>query len=159
MALPPKVCPDCGEEYVHSALTCVHCEVALVHEEEVPTAGAQDLPPVGELTPIRVASAGWALALSELLVAEGIAHRVDVVSEDAAAAGRRAAGPGPYGVYVLEADVARARAIDAEHLEREIPDLPDDWEDAAVEGEGCPACGACVAEDAAECPDCGLALG
>jgi hypothetical protein len=157
MALPPRVCPVCAEEYVHSALRCVHCDVALVHAEEAPAQAAQDLPPAAELTPIRIASAGWALALSELLVAEGIAHRVELVS-DAAAEGRRPSGPGPYGVYVRAGDAARARAIDAGYVAREIPDLPDGWEDAEAEDEGCPACGAAVAAGAAECPDCGLAL-
>lgn len=156
MALPPKICPDCGEEYVHSAVTCVHCEVALVHAEEAHSAPSQELPPASELSPIRIASSGWALALSELLVEAGIPHRVEVVSEDAA--GRRGSGPGPYGVYVRSEDAERARTLDTRHLEREIPDLPEGWEGSPA-GEDCPACGASVADDAAECPDCGLALG
>jgi hypothetical protein len=157
MPLPPKLCPECGEEYVHSAVRCVHCDVDLVHAEEMPErdVGAE-LPPPAELTAIRVASAGWALALSERLVEAGIPHRIEEVAEETGDAGSRAAGP--YGVYVRAADAARARALDGEQLAREIPDLPEDWE-AAPEGEGCPACGAALPEAAAECPDCGLSLG
>ncbi len=154
MALPPKVCPSCAEEYVHSVSRCVHCDVDLVAADALPAAPPSDLPPASELTAIRFASAGWALALSERLVEEAIAHRVEPASGDAPEAGRA----GPYGVYVRAEDEARARAIDAEQLGREIPDLPDDWEGAAAAAEGCPACGAAVPEGAGECPDCGLAL-
>ncbi len=155
MALPPKLCPECGEEYVHSAVHCVHCEVALVHAEELaPAASGPELPPAAELTPIRMAAADWALALSERLVEEGIPHRVEAVAE-----AQRGARGGRYVVYVRPEHAARARALDAEQLTREIPDLPEDWQAAAPEGEGCPACGAAVAESDSECPDCGLALG
>lgn len=153
MALPPKVCPECGEEYVHSMVTCVDCEVELVHSDALGDEPASELPPVAELTSIRVASAGWAVALSELLVEAGIPHRVELVSADGGASG-------PYGVYVRAENVERARAIDAELIDREIPDLPEGWEAAATAGgEGCPACGSEVGADAVECPDCGLALG
>ncbi len=158
MALPPKLCPECGEEYVHTAVQCFHCEVALVHADELaPAPGSgSELPAAAELTPIRIAAADWALALSERLVEEGIPHRIEAVAEAARGAGRRDAGR--YGVYVRPEDAARARALDAEQLSREIPDIPEDWQDAAAEAEGCPACGAAVAETDTECPDCGLSL-
>lgn len=159
MILPPKICPECGEEYVHSVATCAHCEVPLVLADATGAGEpSSDLPPVEELTSVRVASAGWSLALSELLVEQGIPHRVAPVSQDPGETGQGGAA-GPFGVYVRTEDVEAARTLDASLMQREIPDLPDDWEAAGEGGEGCPACGAAVPDGAAECPDCGLALG
>lgn len=155
MALPPKICPECGEEYVHSAESCFHCDVPLVLEGELSDAPAEELASSSELVPVRVASAGWALALSGRLVEAGIAHRVEEASGDPPRSPGRAQ---PYAVLVRPEDAERARAIDAEQMQREIPDLPEGWDAAAADAEGCPACGAALEADAAECPDCGLAL-
>ena len=153
MALPPKICPDCREEYLHSVQSCVHCEVPLVLEEQLEDVPVEGLAPSSDLATVRTASAGWALALSERLVGAGIAHRVEEVSEGASQGGAQ-----PYSVFVRAQDLERARVIDAEQMEREIPDLPEDWETAGQAGDGCPACGAELADEASECPECGLAL-
>jgi len=155
MTLPPKICPECGEEYVHSAQECIHCDVPLVLEAELAEAPVEELAPSSDLVSVRVASAGWALALSERLVEAGIPHRVEAVAGDSSPAPGRAH---PYAVLVRPQDVGRARGIDAEQMQREIPDLPEGWDAPGAEAEGCPACGAALAADAAECPDCGLAL-
>ena len=56
MPLPPKLCPQCREEYVHTATTCVHCEVPLVLEGELsPQDAGDDLPPISELICVRAA--------------------------------------------------------------------------------------------------------
>ena len=119
MALPPKLCPECEAEYVHTATRCAHCDVELVHADELVSAQAKDLPPASELSLVRAAGMGWVLALSERLVETGIPHRVDPLEERDTGKGEP---PGPYGVYVLERDLEPARRIDAEHIAREIPD-------------------------------------
>ncbi len=150
----PLFCPQCGGEYLATALECADCRIPLVHE----LAEVEELPLVDELTCVRAASIGWAQQLSGRLAEAGISHRIQVVDDDGQEDVRRTPNQRlPFGVYVLEADLAAARGIDEEHMRGEIPDLPDELD--APPGEGCPACGADFAADAAECPDCGLALG
>ena len=83
MLLPPKVCPACGDEYLHEASNCVHCDRPLVLDGEQP--GGQpreELPPISELVCIRASSVGWAMSLSERLSEEGIPHRIQAASEE-----------------------------------------------------------------------------
>jgi len=152
----PRVCPECGEEYVPTALECVECRVPLVAPGARPAATARELPPIAELTCVRAASLDMARDLSERLSQAGISHRIQVAAD--LASDGALARPGanlPYGVYVRAADLPAAQRIDRDYLRAQIPDLP---AEAEVGGEGCPACGAPVAPDATECPDCGLAL-
>ena len=163
MSMSPKVCPECGEEYLHTATTCAHCDVGLVLPEDLPAARrAEDLPPVSELHCVRASSLGWALSLSEKLREVGIAHRIQAATDDDEEGGERRPGHLlPYGIYVQGEDVEAAAAIDAAHTETQIPDIPDDFDPAAppAESDACPACGTPVEADAAECADCGLVLG
>jgi len=149
MALPPKICPRCGEEYVHTTSTCAHCEVPLVLEGDLSLereGAGEPLPPSSELVCVRTAGAAWALRLSERLAADEVPHRVEPVAEPR----------GAFGIYVREADVEAAAAADREHLAREMPDLPSEHDLAPADDEGCPACGAALAADATACDDCGL---
>jgi hypothetical protein len=133
--------------------------VALVREDDLARHGESSLPPVSELVCVRAASLGWARALSELLAAEGISHRIEVASDDLEDGSVRRPGANlPYGVYVRAEDMAEAARVDAAFVRSQIPDLPGEGEAVAGADEGCPACGAQVGE-ADECPDCGLALG
>jgi hypothetical protein len=158
MAMEPKVCPECRDEYVHSASVCRECGVALVTESELTDDEAEELPPIEELVCIRASSVGWAMALSERLAVAGIPHRIEAARDPDDEGGRGRPGHNlPYGVFVLEQDVAAAAAIDAEHTESQIPDMPRDF-DPTAESEDCPACGDPIDESASECPGCGLAL-
>ncbi len=158
MNLPPKVCPECGEEYVHRMTECVHCEVPLrLHGEPAPVRGA-GLPDLEALECIRTAGSGWAVALSDRLRDVGIPHRVEPVGD--AASGPSAA----YGIFVRAEDAEAARAHDADFLREQMPDLPRDFDPSAAGGteaaeeESCPACGTHVGA-ASECSECGLFLG
>jgi hypothetical protein len=155
MALPPKVCPQCESEYVHTAVVCAHCNVELVDAGSWVPTPARELPAASELALVRAAGMGWVLALSERLVEAEIPHRVEPLEgggkEDEAP-------PGPYGVYVREADLAAAHRIDAAHLAREIPEA--ETADADSFGEdACPACGEPISESDTECGECGLPFG
>lgn len=161
MALPPKVCPECREEYMHQAQTCVDCDVPLVLEGDLGGAPAPPaFPPAAELEVVRSASVGWSTGLSERLSAAGIAHRIE--AGEAPATG----GPSVFGVFVRAEDLDAAREIDAGFMRTQMPDLPEGFdpaslteEDAAPAADTCPACGDPVAEAVSECPGCGLFLG
>jgi hypothetical protein len=159
VALPPKICPECGEEYLHSAQRCVHCDVALEHAERLETRAPDELPPIAELHCIRAASSSWAMGLSEELSAAGIAHRVEAVGGEQSAEVRRPGREHPCGVYVRVQDVAAAERIDARFFASQMPDLPEGFDSStAAPDDACPACGDPLAPEAAECPGCGLVL-
>jgi hypothetical protein len=155
MALPPKVCPECESEYMHTVTSCVHCDVELVPFEELVAAPASELPPSSELSLVRAAGMGWVVSLSERLVEAAIPHRVDPLEKRDEGSGNP---PGPYGVYVRERDLDAAQRIDAAHIAHEIPDAHEASGHAVAE-DACPACGDPISESDAECAGCGLAFG
>ena len=151
-----------------TAEMCVHCDVALVHAGELPAEeeAPSELPPVEALHCVRAAGLGWAQSLSERLSEAGIPHRIQAIGDDDDAEGtapRRPSHQLPYGVYVRAEDAEDAAAVDAEHMQSQIPDLdehdPDEVGDADEGDGGCPACGESVPEDVDECPGCGLFVG
>jgi uncharacterized protein (UPF0212 family) len=156
MALPPKYCPECGEEFVHTVAICADCGVALVLELEPEPAEEHELPPTSALRRVRTATASWARAFSEHLSAAGIAHAIE--AEPATPSGARTPREERlYSVFVEPEDFAEAARLDLEHMRTQIPDLPDDL--AAGSGEGlCPACGEPADLSAPECASCGLAF-
>lgn len=160
MPMPPKVCPECREEYVHAASVCVHCDVALVLEGDLPDADrAAELPPISELICVRASSVGWAMGLSERLVEAGIPHRVQAAGaeDDEGSQGKPGANL-PFGVFVRPEDEAAASEIDLAHTEHQIPGIPEGFDPVSVSTDHCPACGDAILETATECPGCGLAL-
>jgi hypothetical protein len=153
---PPRVCPLCGDEYLATVERCPECGVALVEAgTQAERGAAPGLPPSADLVRLRVENPVWIAALAERLAAEGVPSRVELV--DPAATPRNRLGS-PCALFVRAEDVARARAVDAELLRDQLPDLPEGASSGWSEAEGCPACGAAVGPDAAECPECGLAF-
>jgi len=155
MPLPPKHCPECGGEYVHTVLVCARCGVALVLAGE-PIA-VRELPPSAELSKVRTATLSWARSFSDLLAEAGIAHRVELEGE----AVRAAAGPADAqlcSVFVRPEDREEVARLDALHLRSQIPDVPEDYAGAEIEEGHCPACGEPADLDAPECASCGLAF-
>jgi len=160
MIMPPKICPECGEEYVHTASICIHCDVALVLEGDVPVGSASEaLPPASELICVRAASVGWAMSLSEHLLEAGIPHRIQAAtSEDDEGSERKPGHNLPYGVFVRAEHEAAAAQIDRAHTGAQIPDIPEDFGQTEISADDCPACGESILPTATECPGCGLAL-
>ena len=158
MELPPKVCPRCGEEYVHTAQRCVDCDVPLGHDAPEEEA-AFELPPAEELVPLRNAEVPWIEGLANALAEAGIPSRVELPRREEDTVQSRGLGAIRCTIYVRPEDGAAATRIDAEFARTQVPDLP--VEDAGEwgESEGCPACGAALGGDASECPECGLAFG
>ena len=160
MHLPPKICPECGEEYLHSASVCTHCDISLVLEGEQPEhSQREEMPPISELICVRASSVGWAMSLSEKLAEAGIPHRIEAASTDTDEGGRGKPGRTlPYGVFVFSQDEAAASKIDRAHTEHQIPDIPEDFDPSAISEDSCPACGDSILTAESECPGCGLAL-
>ena len=152
-----KRCPECGEDFLPTAERCSDCGVPLrlAAELEAADAPGEALPDVSQLVLIRAEGPAWVEALADALREAGIPSRVEII--DPERHGIRSGVTGSAcGLFVREADAARAREIDARVQRAQIPDLPGE---AADEAEGCPACGHAAPPDASECPDCGLFFG
>jgi len=177
MLLPPKFCPSCRDEFLHTAAVCVQCDVALVLEENLPDESESGFPPDSELVCVRVADSGWSLGLAELLKENQIPHRVGIADAGNAKenqiphrVGIADAGNAKqvYGVFVLPEDLEAAHALDADHARREMPDLPEGFDPREMmtgppaEGDtlddACPACGDALDSASEECAGCGLVL-
>ncbi len=157
-----KLCPECRTEYTRFVTRCTDCDVDLVHAETLPDEGEEieAFPPASELECVRVAPIAWIRALSDALQERGLAHRVGPATDGDAPDGQRPGVFGAaqlFGLYVRSECASPARELDgtiaAQLLPEEAPPLDEGEE------EECPACGAALAADAIECPDCGLRLG
>ena len=149
-----KRCPECGEDFIHTAEICSDCGVPLRLAAELERSeGEAGMPQAGELVLIRAEGPAWIETLAGRLRAEGIDSRVEIIDPESYGA-RSGLSGSACGLFVREADVARAKEIDAEVERDEIPDLPGDATEGEVEG--CPACGHALDAEASECPDCGL---
>lgn len=151
----PKLCPRCREEYVATVERCPACDVPLVAAAEVVFDAPEELPPATELVRVRVEHPSWIETLAEHLAAEGIPSRVELVASDRPAT---RGAPAPCALFVRPADAERARAIDAELLRSQLPDLPENVSSEWSDAEACPACGAALEPEAVECAGCGLAF-
>jgi hypothetical protein len=151
----PKLCPRCREEYVATVERCAACDVPLVAAASAVFEAPEALPPAAELVRVRVEHPSWIETLAEHLAAEGIPSRVELVAADRPAT---RGAPAPCALFVRPGDAERARAIDAELLRSQLPDLPEDVSSEWSEAEACPACGAPLEAEAVECAGCGLAF-
>ncbi|HKC50355.1 MAG TPA: zinc ribbon domain-containing protein [Myxococcota bacterium] len=100
---------------------------------------------------LRSATFEWTHALSARLEEEGVPHRVTPVGE-------RRATDVQWAVYVPFTELELAREIDREVMLELFPDLPQDFDPAALDTSRCPACQEPVVEGAAICASCGLAF-
>lgn len=157
MELPPKICPRCGEEYVHTAVRCADCDVALGSEgprEEV----ALELPPAEELVALRYAEVPWIEGLYQALAEEGIPSRIELPRREDGRVQQAGTGGVRCTILVRPEDRDAAARIDGVFARTQVPDLPDDAE-SWQESDTCPACGDPLSSDSGECAGCGLNLG
>jgi predicted amidophosphoribosyltransferase len=150
-----RVCPECEEEYRPEIATCADCGAELV-DRALDEQGRQIAEPAqasGEQVTLVGLYSGPAAALrplAETLAAAGVAQRFVPI-------------PGQSGLTLAVAQEDGARALEAlaafhgRGTELGISELAATFVAGAEEHEhACPACGAAVPADAAECPDCGL---
>lgn len=104
-----------------------------------------------ELALLRSANLDWVQLLVERLEQAEISCHV-------ASVGEKCVRNGTWAVYVRPADVPRALEVDAAVLREVVPDVPEDFDPAALDTGRCPACEEPVLEGASECASCGLAL-
>ena len=146
-------------EFVATAEICSDCNVALVDPSEIrDEPEPEELPPVSELVPIRIASVDWVRGFSEALQEANVPHRVGPPPQlgDDSDLGRRSHDSG-VAIYVRAEDHEQAMQLDGEFLRSQIPDIPAEGSAAASsDGESCPACGDPIAADDPECAGCGL---
>jgi hypothetical protein len=100
---------------------------------------------------LRSATFDWTNRLAEKLEEEGVPHRVLPVGE-------KRSTDGMWAVYVPQEEMELAREIDREVMLELFPDLPDDYDPAALDTSRCPACQEPVVEGATTCAECGLAI-
>jgi hypothetical protein len=149
-----KRCPECGEDFLPAVETCSDCGVPLRLVSELSGAdGATGLAEVGGLVLIRAEGPAWIEALADRLRTEGVPSRVAIIDPERHGI-RSGVSGSACGLFVREADAARAREIDLQVQQEQIPDLPPAGGEGEVEG--CPACGHPAPPEASECPDCGL---
>ena len=141
-----KHCPSCRDEFQGWVERCPDCDVPLAVGEPgaVETAPAAEMPPVSELELVASGDPWRARELAEHLQAGGIGCRVE-------GGGER----GGLGVYVAARDLPEAVVL-VQALQRESLGEEADAEMAGADL--CPGCEAPLAEDALECPSCGLAF-
>jgi predicted amidophosphoribosyltransferase len=152
-----RVCVDCGEEYRPEIAVCADCGGALEDRNTdadaptsgLPSASASDLTPKPDLTGHR--------AVFQTREPRDLAKAAESLRE-AGLAFRIVESPRQYDerptlvLYVRDEDEGSAlRLLAPLHG-------PDAVAHVALDDARCPACEAVLAEKAAECPDCGLAL-
>ncbi len=157
MLLPPKYCPSCAAEHVHTALRCLDCDVPLeLHPPGHPGSAAapeRSLPPAEQL-PCLVRGDPFRIERLALYLQEaGLSSRVDSYPP-----GRQLGSGGmlsfggdtQVGIYVHPDEREQGMRLIEEYDAGRMP------EPEASEVEGCPACGGALSTDASSCSSCGL---
>ena len=78
MDLQPKICPECGAEYLHTVLVCSDCDVALEVPNPHPSPEVRrQLPPASELVAVATGVPREMERIALELQRHGISSRVD----------------------------------------------------------------------------------
>lgn len=166
MVVPPTAggsyqhCPQCGDEFQAWVTECPDCRVPL-GSTPAPASAApivSSLPPLTELAAIAQGDPWELRALAEQLLDEGVSSLVEAYPPPGGSADTAAAPRGHGTDLALYVEPTRAqRAADlvaAYRAERAgnfaASDAP------GTEYSTCPGCDDPIADDAAECPSCGL---
>ena len=152
-------CPTCSAEYREGITQCAHCEVSLVDQPpgDDPYATPASMAAVLEGKDIAPLMAGHQEALSrtQAILAQGkVASVIGEVPQ-----GMARASAENYCLYIApeQAEAARELLQGSWQSQVELEGLEPVATDSATSD--CPACGAEVADDQEECPDCGLYVG
>ena len=110
--LPPKICPRCGEEYVHTMQRCADCDVPLGSEAPV-AEPAFEMPPVEQLVALRNAEVAWIEGLAHALADAGIPSRVELPRREDQSVQSRGMGAIRCNLFVRPEDGKAATRVDA----------------------------------------------
>lgn len=150
-----KICSDCGAEYSPQAEVCADCGGTLIsprdyEARQVPLAQEEEKVLVRE-GPVR-----YLEELARHMNRKGIRSTVRYHG----AVPGRCSPVVLFGLYVTTADEAVAKEVDREYWLRGAPENACSFQYTEQELEGqCPACSCALPKGAAECPECGLAVG
>ncbi len=150
-----KLCTHCNAQFDVDLSRCVHCGRPL---RDAPAAEAAA--PVSDVTLLTRREPIFAAPLLEALRVAQIPFELDpdggtrLVEFAHGSSGHMAR----IAIFVPAGRLDEARELEARVLARELPDLPEDYENREDDGTCCPACGHAVGPSDAECADCGLAF-
>jgi hypothetical protein len=168
-----RLCPRCRVEYRPEIEICADCGARLLHPGEAmpPEIEAPPEPPVfapGLLTPdepdlacVRIDEDEWIKMLGSALLERGIPHTVRVETSpdpQVAREGGRIGHAWTFGLYVRKRDADAARDVERELQVTGLPEIAGRVEASDTELHACPACGASLNPQDAECSSCGLAF-
>jgi hypothetical protein len=145
-----RVCVECGEEYRPEIAACADCGGQLEdrHEDGDRTVLPSARPAAGEPGP----DAAFTETISEAKAATDLEPEADLLIEAGIQVRVRPVPEGGYRLLVTAADLEHALAV--------LGLLAPEGDASAEEtNRSCPACAVAVPPGAAECPECGLALG
>jgi hypothetical protein len=172
-----RLCPRCRAEYRPEIEICADCGARLLAPGEAPPlwAEAEFEPPLlapslapGLLSPdepdlvcIRVDEDEWIKMLAARLLERGVPHTVKVETSPDPHVVRKGGRFGygwTFGLYVREGDAEAGRGVERELQEEGLPEIAGRVEKSGKEAHACPACGAQLTPQDAECSSCGLAF-
>jgi len=155
--MPYKYCPSCREEYRHDFERCAHCDVALVHEDQLEAESQSYLPEVTELVYLVDGTRVWIEILAAKLRGAGVGYRM----ESMAALFEKGvldpeAHPVGEGIFVQRGDHERAKEITSEHMQADLATVSGEGDSHEASENSCPAGGHGLGPADEECSDCGL---
>lgn len=150
-----KICPHCEVEYLPHIERCADCGAVLLSHEEFERAKEEKQRVMAEAVKnaavVREGDLKWLGELYNVLINAGIP--CTVVSDEGC---NKGCCGSKCQLIVSADDLQRAQERITEYYMEVHPELQASHE--MVRQGRCPACGSPVGADAAECPDCGLAL-
>jgi ketosteroid isomerase-like protein len=148
------VCPECGSEFQPHVTKCIDCGAATVPPGEArrqdPERKPQEARPLSQAPELVAVSNGSFESIEELREA---LEDEEIPSWIEPAGSRRDS----FQLYVQRRDARRARELDRELTQEEIPEGEQAFTDLPAPGV-CPICKTVLPAGALECPDCGLVL-
>ena len=148
-------CPKCRGEFRPGLEWCAGCDVSLVAEQpdEDPFRSQASMAAhleVKELESLVTANQELLQQLQRKLAKTHIVTVISVESEENRAMRR-------FTLLCLVSDIEEARSFFGNEWEQSV--AAEGLEEADLDSEDCPACGAAVAATDEECPECGLFVG
>ncbi len=145
------VCPNCKIGFAPNTRICPICNIPLISKIHEQRAGSEPIivkDALSSLQKLRTEGVNWIHHLQERLAEAGIPYRTELSDS------RRRL----FSVYVRSEDVVRAREVDDEVFQDEVPESEGIPPVQDIDFSVCPGCGKELAEYELKCSSCGLDL-